>query len=145
MPRIMRVQPAELPWDPRTMDVICDQRPVYAGPGWDPQPSRRRCNITQELFPGGHVGLSWGDGSPGSYCLALCALDRHLPWTPGDVASWRGGPLPCSPLAVQLADRFWAEAVRPLPWEGGTIQGAWIRAWIDRELERRPDLAVHIG
>lgn len=89
------------------------------------------------LTPGlGSDSFRWGDTSPGSYDLALNALEHTL--------ARRGhrGPRSTAPdcftLALLLRSRFVSEIIAGLPYEGGHVSAHDIDCWLDQRTRELP-------
>ncbi len=110
----------DLPWDSATMDIRCERRD-----------DGTHFNIAQRVRHHSPTGMEWGYAGSGPADFALNALDRFLPV---GADGWEG--IRCwdkhmvSRMAWSLHQEFTFAVVAALPYEGGVISGAQIRAWI---------------
>jgi len=117
---IFTTDTTDLRWDPATMDVRCARH----GDGL-------HFNIVQRVRHHSPTGMEWGYAGSGPADLALNILDRFLPvgedgWD--GVRCWDTHVV--SRIAWALHQEFACAFVAALPYEGGVISGARIRAWI---------------
>ena len=111
---------ARLFWDPETMDIRCERRE-----------GGTHFNIAQRVRHHSPTGMEWGYAGSGPADFALNILDRFIP---AGADGWEG--VRCwdtnvvSGTTWTLHQEFKFAFVAALPYEGGMIEGARIRAWI---------------
>ncbi len=110
----------DLSWDAATMDIRCERRD-----------DGTHFNIAQRVRHHSPTGMEWGYAGSGPADFALNILDLFLPvgedgWE--GVRCWDKHVV--SRIAWSLHQEFKFAVIAALPYEGGTISGGRIRAWI---------------
>lgn len=133
-----------LPWDHESGDVVLERVPDFEG-GLDLCDNLKhkvRTNVPWSVVEHSPDGLLWGYNGAGPADLALNILNLFEPvGADGQepVVCWDGQ---ASQTAHALHQRFKADFLVGMPWEGGTISGANIRAWISERVVRADGVVI---
>lgn len=114
----------DIPFDPVTGDVICQRHPD----------GTRSFNIPQVYAHHSPTGFEWGyaGSGPADYALNIVRVFIDIKALPPElqepVALWKEGTIPSG--IWDLHQYFKFSFVASLPYDGGTIKGSEIRAWL---------------
>ncbi len=117
---IFTTDTTDLHWDPAMMDIRCERRD-----------DGLHFNLVQRVRHRSPTGMEWGYAGSGPADFALNILDHFLPVGEDGWDGVRCGDTHVvSRVAWSLHQEFAFAFVAVLPYEGGVMCGARIRAWI---------------